>query len=133
MEKRVIAGSLLILVFLIGLSQYISALSLGAEYESSELMGLEKYILALGVVSLFLGVFALLGAYFALSKKSWAGALICAILGIFSLGGIIVGPILSLVATILIAMSKAEFVQETPPQEFSADYGGTLPGALPPQ
>ena len=105
----------------------------GAEMESSDLFGLEKYVLALGIVALFLGAFALLGAYFCFTKKSWIGALVGAILGIFSLGALLLGPILSIVATILIATSKAEFAEETPPHEFSYDYGGTLPGALPPQ
>jgi MFS family permease len=132
MQRRIIAAVLLILTFLLGLIQYISALTIGAAMEGEAWFGLEKYILALGVVAIVFGVFALIGAYFALTKKSWAGALVGAILGIFSLGGFFVGPVLSITAVILIAFSKKEFADEVQPSGSSYDYGGTLPGALPP-
>ncbi|MEW6069089.1 MAG: zinc-ribbon domain-containing protein [Candidatus Thermoplasmatota archaeon] len=60
-------------------------------------------------VIIILGIFALIGGIVALRRKLWGLALTGSILGLFTIGPILICSILSLVALILIAISREEF------------------------
>ena len=62
-----------------------------------------------GIVGCIISVFMLLGGILALKRKMWGIAIVAGLLGIFSVILLIIPGILSIVATILIAMSKQEF------------------------
>jgi len=61
-----------------------------------------------GVVEIIFSIIALLGGVMAIQRKMWGLALAGSILGLFTFGYFITS-ILSLVALILIALSKSEF------------------------
>jgi MFS family permease len=63
-----------------------------------------------GIVMIIFSIFALLGGILSLKRKMWGIAITCSVLGLFSYG-FLVSSILSLVALILIAISKEEFEQ----------------------
>lgn len=62
-----------------------------------------------GAIGIILSLFALLGGIMSLLRKNWALALVGGILGLFTIG-FIIGSVLSLVALILIAVSKKEYL-----------------------
>lgn len=64
-----------------------------------------------GSIIIVLAIFTLLGGIMALKRKMWGLALLGAILGLFTVGLFFTSSILSLIALILIALSKQEFEQ----------------------
>ncbi len=60
------------------------------------------------LISVF-GVVLLVGGFLAYNRKSWLMVMVCAIIGIFSIGFFLISSVLSIVALILIVMSKDEF------------------------
>ena len=62
-----------------------------------------------GVVFLIFGIVLLVGGIFAIKRMNWGIALVASIVGLFSLGPFLLGSIFSLVALILLFMSKEEF------------------------
>jgi lysylphosphatidylglycerol synthetase-like protein (DUF2156 family) len=62
-----------------------------------------------GTILCGLSIFPILGGILAIKKKMWGIALVGGILGLFTLGFLIISPILSLVGIILIFISRDEF------------------------
>ena len=56
-----------------------------------------------------LAIFPILGGIFALKRKLWGIAVVGSILGIFTLGFLFVTPVMSIIALILLIMSRNEF------------------------
>ena len=72
--------------------------------------GLAAIVVVCGAIGIIFGLIALIGGVMALQRKKWSLALIGSILGLFMIGFVVFeASILSLVALILIAMSKKEF------------------------
>lgn len=71
--------------------------------------GFEGLFLVCGVLLLVFGILAMVGGIFAVQRKSWGFALMGAIFGLFTIGFLFTGSILSLVALILLAVSREEF------------------------
>ncbi len=72
----------------------------------------ESILDACGVLVLVFGVFLLLGGIFALKRDHWSISIMGAILGSFSIGPLFLGSLLSLIALILILLSRDEFKEE---------------------
>jgi len=70
-----------------------------------------------GVIVIIFSIFALIGGLASIKRKMWGLALACAVLGLFSIGFIFISSILSLIALILIAISKKEFETESMNQQ----------------
>lgn len=110
----IVAGILLIIV---ALQAYIvgGALFVGSEFFESlsdypgmgELADILKIC---GIIFIIFGILVIVGAISAITKKSWGLALVGSIIGIFTLGYYLTGTLLSIVALILIAISKDEFL-----------------------
>ena len=62
-----------------------------------------------GVIGIILSLITLLGGIMALQRKKWGFALAGSIIGLLTLGPMFICSILSLIALILIAISKQEF------------------------
>jgi hypothetical protein len=62
-----------------------------------------------GAIFIVLGIIELLGGIMALRRKMWALALVGSILGLFTFGFYGISSILSLVALIILAISRKEF------------------------
>ena len=69
----------------------------------------QNIITICAVIFLIFALLALLGGIMSVMRKSWGFAMMGAIFGIFTLGPYAVGSILSIVALILILISKDEF------------------------
>ena len=109
------------MLIIAGIEGIILGLSLAVITEwldFSELAGLEgmEYdltgiFLVGGVVWMIFGIMALLGGIMAIQRKGWGVALLGSIFGLFCLG-LVIGieaSLMSLIALILIIMSKDEF------------------------
>ncbi len=62
-----------------------------------------------GTILCGLSIFPILGGILSIKKKMWGIALVGGILGLFTLGFLIISPILSVVGIILIFISRDEF------------------------
>lgn len=66
------------------------------------------YFMICGVIGIILSIITILGGVFALQRKNWCFAFVASIIGLFIIG-FYLSSILSLIALILIAISKQEF------------------------
>ena len=122
--KPVIAGVLLIVVAVMGLivaMVFMGAVDIGLgmldSYVVEDPTGtatgmvdmIQGILMVCGVIFMIFGLLALLGGLMPVLRKSWGLAMMGAIFGIFTLGPYALGSILSIVALILIIMSKDEF------------------------
>jgi|GEM_PF-1098932 len=72
--------------------------------------GLASFLIICGAIGFVLSIFPLLGGIMAVKKTHWGVALAGSIIGLFTIGPWIgISSILSLIALILIAVSKEEF------------------------
>lgn len=106
------AGVLLIIAGLIAIGNAIFMMLTAKEAASYSLYeNVAAYIIVCAIIILLLAIIAVVGGVMAVKRKSWAVALIGSILGLFTLGPLGISSILSLIALILIAVSKEEFRQ----------------------
>jgi len=122
--KPVIAGVLLIVVAIMGL--IVAMVAMGAvdmglgmldEYLVEDPTGtatgmvdmIQGILMICGVIFMIFALLTLLGGVMSFLRKSWGFAMLGAIFGIFTLGPYGIGSILSIVALILILISKDEF------------------------
>ncbi len=116
-KKPMIAGVLMIIAFLLAVFNAASFLFLDVnvgnvedqvgEQISSDLVN--TVLNVCGAITLIFGLFLLVGGIFAIKRVHWMIAVIGSILGIFSIGPMFAGSILSLVALILLFLAKDEF------------------------
>ena len=62
-----------------------------------------------GTVGFFLSVFAILGGIMSVRRQLWGLVLAGGILGLFTIGPVFISSVLSLIAIILVAISRKEF------------------------
>ncbi len=83
-----------------------------------------------GAIFLIFGIVLLVGGIFAIKRMNWGIALVASIVGLFSFGPFFLGSILSLVALVLIYMSKDEFKgkgEEVQPEQYYSEEQFTQP------
>lgn len=122
--KPVIAGVLLIVVAVMGLivaMVFMGAVDIGlgvfdeyvAEDPTGEVSGMvdmvQSLLMVCGIIFMVFALLAMLGGIMSLKRKSFGFAIVGAIFGIFTLGPYALGSILSIVALVLILLSKDEF------------------------
>jgi len=112
-----IAGILFILAGLSGLFTWASALAI----DPSMIQGLlppdspitaeqlQSILMVCGAIGCILSIFTLAGGIVALKRKAWGLAVIGGILGLFVIGPLFMGSILSLIGLILVIISKNQF------------------------
>lgn len=112
------AGILLILAAIQAIGMGAGILLVGSSLEDfimEELAGTDipfdigNFLTLCGAMMLIFGIFALVGAVMALQRKSWSLAVIGAVMGLFTVGIFLTGSIFSLIALILLAVSRDEF------------------------
>ncbi len=89
--------------------------------------GAATILIVCGVIGVILSILTLLGGISALQKKSWKFALAASIIGLFTIGFYFISSILSLIALILIAISKQEFYGEDSSYTEPATTGRVCP------
>lgn len=111
--KPLVGGILLIIVaieaFVYGGILATGASMLGSMSDIPGMGGLSTILLVCGIIFIVLGILVVLGGISAITRKSWPLALIGSIIGIFTIGFYFTGSLLSIIALILIAISKDEF------------------------
>lgn len=112
-----IAGILLIIAGLIGLFTWTSALAFDSSMLEAVLPPdagitieqLQSILTTCGIIGCILSVFTLTGGIVALKRKAWGLAIVGGILGLFTIGPLFMGSIISLVGLILVALTRKDF------------------------
>lgn len=113
-----IAGIFLIIAGLLGLFTWASALALDSSMIENVLPPdspisaeqLQSFLMTCGIIGAVLSIFVLVGGIVALKRKAWGLALIGGILGLFTIGPMLLGSVLSLIGLILVVISRKEFI-----------------------
>ena len=119
-SKPLVAGILLIiagvlailywtLISTIDLSTFMELSQLKEFYPELTIEQIEGAFTACAIMGGIISVVTILGGILTLKRKLWAIALLGAILGLFIIGPALISSFLSLIAIILIVISKAEF------------------------
>ena len=121
-SKPFIAGILLIIAGILALISYgliflMDSSTVESLINMSQLPGenitatqIKNFLNICGTIGIIISVITLLGGLFSIQKKKWELTLVCALIGLFSLGPIIfLSSILSFIALILIIFAKNEF------------------------
>ncbi len=116
-SKPLIAGILLIIAGLLGLFTWSSALALDPSMIQTVLPAdspisaeqLQSFLTTCGIIGAVLSIFTLVGGIVALKRKAWGLAIIGGILGLFTIGPMLLGSIISLIGLILVAISRNDF------------------------
>jgi hypothetical protein len=110
----VIGGALLIVTAIMGL--FMGAMLLAVDVSELDQYGLdiagdmlEDIMTVCGTIIIVLSLIVVLGGFFGVMRKHWGIAVVGGVLGLFIIGPMMVGSILSLVGLILIAVSRKEF------------------------
>jgi len=123
LSKPFIAGILLIIAGVVAILFWIQFFSLDATTLESvidiqqfkeidptitpeKLLG---FLSTCAVIGCILAIFPILGGLLALKRKMWGVSLACSIIGLFTLGLLFISSGLSLIALILLIISKQEF------------------------
>ena len=127
-SKPTIAGILLILGGILGLFTWISAYSFDYSMIDPSLfqqegleIGIEQlqsFIQICATIGIVLSIFPILGGILALKRKIWAFVLLGSILGLFTIGPVLISSVLSLIALILLVLSRKEFEQSSGIESF---------------
>jgi len=85
--------------------------SVAPEYESIVLSAesIKELFVICGTVGFFLSVFSILGGIMSVRRQLWGLVLAGGILGLFTIGPIFISTVLSLIAIILVIISRKEF------------------------
>jgi hypothetical protein len=110
-----IAGLLLFVVAILDIITGVYNMAVGSSLDPVALEGfgtidLAGYVMCCGTLVLIFGAAALVGGYFTLVQERWTIALLGAILGMLSVGPYALGFLLGLIALILIAAGRDEFI-----------------------
>ncbi len=110
--KPMIAGIFMIIAAIEGIAFWGLIAALGGIFAGLPFVGgLGAIIVVCGAIGIIFGLITLVGGVMALQRKKWSWALIGSILGLFMFGwtGYAEASILSLIAIILLAISRNEF------------------------
>ncbi len=127
MQKRLIAGVLLVLAFIMALASAITILFMGSATDALDIPfigeALSSALYVCGAIELVFGLLGLLGGVMAITGKSWGVAFVGAVFGMLSIGWAFLGFVCGLIALILLLFSKDEFPGQAPPPMPMAPYG----------
>jgi|GEM_PF-3047181 len=114
-DKPLVAGVLMLIVFAIALTAGVSIFYLGEDIAG----GVEELtrdpdgpVGVCGIFMLIFGAGLLIGGICAIKKVYWGIALLASILGIFTIGPYYLGSILSIAALLLLMLSRDEFTRK---------------------
>lgn len=121
-SKPLIAGILLLIAGLLGVMTWIAALFMGGTAIDPSLLQtqdmpftveqLQTMIQICATIGIILSIFPILGGILSIKKTLWGGALACSIIGLFCIGPVFISSIISLIALILLVMSKNQFIKK---------------------
>jgi hypothetical protein len=74
------------------------------------------------IIGIILSIFPFLGGILSIKRKMWGFTIVMCIIGLFTIGPFLLSSILSLIALILIALSKNEFQLKLNKNEVIEEY-----------
>jgi hypothetical protein len=112
-----IAGIFLIIAGLLGLFTWSSALALDSSMLQSVLPAdspisveqLQSILTTCGFIGCILSIVTLAGGIVAVKRKAWGLAVVGGILGLFTIGPVLLGSIISLIGLIIVIISRKDF------------------------
>jgi hypothetical protein len=116
-SKPLIGGIFLIIAGLLGLLTWASALALDISMIQNVLPPespitaeqLQSFLTTCGIIGAILSIFTLAGGIVAMRRKAWGLAVIGGILGLFTIGPMLLGSILALIGLIILIISRSDF------------------------
>ena len=133
--KPVIAGILLLIAGLLGIYTWTSTAFFDVNtidpsiieqlQQSGVEITIEQIVAFLGVctiIGIIISIFPLLGGIISIKRKMWGFTIVMSIIGLFTIGPFLLSSILSLIALILIALSKKEFQLKSKKDENIEEY-----------
>jgi hypothetical protein len=116
-SKPLIAGIFLIIAGLLGLFTWASAIALDISMIQNVLPAespisaeqLQSFLTTCGIIGAVLSIFTLAGGIVAMRRKAWGLAVIGGILGLFTIGPVLLASILALIGLILVIISRQDF------------------------
>jgi hypothetical protein len=70
---------------------------------------LQSFLTTCGIIGAVLSIFTLAGGIVTIKRKAWGLAVIGGVLGLFTIGPMLLGSVLSLIGLILVAISRKDF------------------------
>jgi len=107
-EKRIVAGLLIVIAFT---SSFVESILLFILWSTAS-PWFAGYYLFSGILTVYFCLMALIGAFYALSGKSWRLALVGSVFAILSTGILYSSVVLGIAALVLIAISHKEFMDK---------------------
>jgi hypothetical protein len=112
-----IAGIFLIIAGLLGLFTWSSALALDSSMLQSVLPAdspisveqLQSILTTCGIIGCILSIVTLAGGIVSVKRKAWGLAVVGGILGLFTIGPVLLGSIISLIGLIIVIISRKDF------------------------
>ena len=133
--KPVIAGILLLIAGLLGIYTWTSTEFFDVNtidpsiieqlQQSGVEITIEQIVAFLGVcaiIGIIISIFPILGGIISIKRKMWGFTIVMSIIGLFTIGPFLLSSILSLIALILIALSKKEFQLKSKKDENIEEY-----------
>jgi hypothetical protein len=116
-SKPLIAGIFLIIAGLLGLFTWSSALALDSSMLQSVLPAdspisveqLQSILTTCGIIGCILSIVTLAGGIVSVKRKAWGLAVVGGILGLFTIGPVLLGSIISLIGLIIVIISRKDF------------------------
>ena len=133
--KPMIAGILLIIAGLLGIYTWattavfdISTMdpSIIEQLEQSgvdiTLEQIQEFLGICSIIGIILSIFPILGGILSLKRLNWGIVIVMSIIGLFTIGPVLISSILSLIALILVALSKKEFHSKIKKDQIIEEY-----------
>jgi hypothetical protein len=115
-SKPLIAGALLLIAGLLGLLTWASVFMVSdfsmidqALPPEITIEQLQQILQTCSIIGIVLSLFPLLGGILAIQRKLWGIAVLGAVLGLVTIGPVLISSVLSIIALILLVMSKNAF------------------------
>ena len=117
--KPLIAGIFLIIAGVLGIYTWVSTSLFDistidpAIFEQTgveiTIEQLQEILGICSIIGVIISIFPILGGILSIKRKMWGFTIVMSIIGLFTIGPVLVSSILSMIALILIALSKNEF------------------------
>ena len=131
--KPIIAGIILIIAGLLGIYTWATTAIFDIntmdptiieqlEQSGVEINQIQELLGVCSIIGIILSIFPILGGILSLKRKNWGIVIVLSIIGLFTIGPVLLSSILSLIALILVALSKNEFQSNIKKDEIIEEY-----------
>ena len=83
---------------------------------------IQEFLGICSIIGIILSIFPILGGILSLKRLNWGIVIVMSIIGLFTIGPVLISSILSLIALIFVALSKKEFQSKIKKEEIIEEY-----------